>query len=376
MPSESDMDLVSVNKYNVISEGVSETEHFFFGGRSGGHFLHYYDKTTGTSDFFCADPSCTHDSTNCGAYSAQVGLVSFYEGKRYWVTVGNEDRGLDSTLWCGDLGGGNRQRVKRLSYEAVGQYAPQRNVIYQGKLYMMGRVNTVDGVKVGMRVTLLRTSLDSDETVETLFDESYPHGANPRMLFVGDSVYFGVNTWSSDGVENEKIVKINVETLETETVYEEYGVTEMLGDFWVTEDGKIYIPGEGKFWRIENGVRTLVCEMGGGYNPAYIDDGIVIQNYAVDGIRYTDIRDLDGNTLYAGNIFPNGVEGITGNLNTVNEYGLATYGGDPEKLLVSVVKFPTDQEMESGQPVNNPTYFLMLDLKDNMKPTLLWTATK
>ena len=81
---------------------------------------------------------------------------------------------------------------------------------------------------------------------------------------------------------------------------------------------------------------------------------------------------MSGTVLYQGTLFPNGVEGISDDLNVAGGYGFIMYGGDPEKLLVSVAKFPSDQ----GADNDYPTYFLLLDLKDNMKPTLLWTATK
>ena len=375
VPSSNDTDLVSVNKYHILAEGINETENFFFGGQQGGHFLYYYDKLNGLSDFLCADPSCTHDSINCGAYTGQVGLVTFYEGKRYWIAGGTEDRTVDRTLWRGDLGGENREKVKKLSYESVGQYGSQQSVIYRGKLYIMGWANTIEGVKVGMRVTLLRTSIDSDETVEMLFDEAGTLAVRSRMLFVGDHVYFGITTWTQDGVYSAKILKINVDTLEQEVVYEETDIPEVVGNFWVTEDGKLYLPGINKFWRIENGERVVVSELSEGIGPARMDDGIVLQIYSIDGIRYSDIRDLDGNVLYQGRLFPNGVEGLPGDPNAVSEYYQGIYGGDPDKILVYVQPC-SDSAEKSGQPVNNPAYFLMLDLKDNMKPTLLWTATK
>ena len=361
-----------------IYNGIYEVDNFFFGGDPSGGFLYYYDKTTGFSDFLCADPSCEHNSRNCGAYVDRTGLAAFYNGKRYWATFRTDDGDAAGmlTFWSGDMDGSNRKQIKKIPGESLGQYVPQTSIIFDNKIYMLGIVNFVDDTLIGNRITVLRTSLDGDKSVEKLFEENYTLNVQARMALVDDSVYVAIQTWTNDGVYSIKIEKINIDTLEQETVYEENDIPEPAGVPWITGAGAIYIPGLDKMWRIEQEKRVQVASFTSGIGPAEVYDGIVLQIYISNGERYADILDFSGERIYRGKLFPKDVDGITGDLNTVNGYGLTVFGGDREKVIVSIKQFQSRGEAENGEIDNNPTYFLMLDLKDNMKPTLLWTATK
>ena len=57
------------NKYLLTSAtSFQETDGFFCGTNLTGNYLQYYDKDTGISGVLCADPACSHDSVECGAY--------------------------------------------------------------------------------------------------------------------------------------------------------------------------------------------------------------------------------------------------------------------------------------------------------------------
>ena len=65
------------NKYRGTASGVfafQETEDLFFGSGLLGKTVYYYDKVSGISGVLCADPSCTHDSSACGARIDNAGF--------------------------------------------------------------------------------------------------------------------------------------------------------------------------------------------------------------------------------------------------------------------------------------------------------------
>ena len=82
------------------------------------------------------------------------------------------------------------------------------------------------------------------------------------------------------------------------------------------------------------------------------------------------VMDDTGKTLYEGKLFPQPVPGLEGDPGVYGdpqaqgpEYGFALLGGDSQKLIIQVSSY-----ME-----NMVDYTLMLDLTDNLKPTVLWS---
>ena len=70
------------NKYQTLfSDVLQEGETFFCGGSYvDGMLLHYYDKESGISGILCGDPSCTHETADCGAKIAMSGGVALNKG--------------------------------------------------------------------------------------------------------------------------------------------------------------------------------------------------------------------------------------------------------------------------------------------------------
>ena len=132
------------NKYLMAGSNFQEADGFFLGTNSK-YYLHYYDKASGISGVLCADPSCAHDSKACGANIGMGISLSYYDGKIYWV--GSEGSDFQRRyLWESDLSGMNRKKIMEIPWdEIIMPYQPQRYVIHQGKLYIMGSADVVDG---------------------------------------------------------------------------------------------------------------------------------------------------------------------------------------------------------------------------------------
>ena len=81
-------------------------------------------------------------------------------------------------------------------------------------------------------------------------------------------------------------------------------------------------------------------------------------------IRYVDIRNFSGETIYSGKLFPSAISGLDKDPNT---YSFAVLGGDTEKLIVNLTEFANMKMVD---------YTILLDLKDNMKATILWSSEK
>ena len=354
------------NQY-LLWAGISiqEIENYIFGTGLGREYLHYYDLQTGVSGLLCPDPACTHDSNAC---SAKVGLcasVSYYDGKLYWVGEDPAGGGNDRYLWRSDITGTNREKLKTISFQdTVLVYQPQRYYIHRGNLYFLGKADTVDGVKTGKRVSLMTAPLEGDGGFTPLFDETFPEGANATVRFVGNRVYFAVQSFQADRSVNLTITCYDRTDSTSQVLFEQNGMEEILGDIWVTESGEIYMPvlveNVGKVLKLEDGAWTELMSLEGeNVTVPIILDGIVVFKEQKGDTRWVHILTLSGETMYEGALYPEAIPGIEEDPDTLS---WAIMGGDREKLILYLESWTEE-------------YIVMLDLTDNLKPTVLWSDT-
>ena len=354
------------NQY-LLWAGISiqEIENYIFGTGLGREYLHYYDLQTGVSGLLCPDPACTHDSNAC---SAKVGLcasVSYYDGKLYWVGEDPAGGGNDRYLWRSDITGTNREKLKTISFQdTVLVYQPQRYYIHRGNLYFLGKADTVDGVKTGKRVSLMTAPLEGDGGFTPLFDETFPEGANATVRFLGNRVYFAVQSFQADRSVNLTITCYDRTDGTSQVLFEQNGMEEILGDIWVTEAGEIYMPvlveNVGKVLKLEDGAWTELMSLEGeNVTVPTILDGIVVFYGQKGGTRWVHIFTSSGETVYEGELYPEAIPGIEEDPDTL---GWAIMGGDREKLILYIESWTEE-------------YIVMLDLTDNLKPTVLWSDT-
>ena len=356
------------NRY-MLWEGISfqETEDYFFGTVLGGEYLHYYDTQTGISGLLCPDPACTHDS---GACPARVGIgasVSYYNGKLYWVGKDPAGGGNDEYLWRSDITGATREKLKTISFQdTILVYQPQQYYIHRGNLYFLGKANTVDGVETGKRVTLMMAPLEGGGGFTPLFDETFLGGADATIRFVGNRLYFAVQSFLADGSVNLTITCYDRTDGTSQVLFEQTDITYIAGDMWVTEAGEIYMPvlveNVGQVLKLENGAWTEVMSLEGENVAApTILDGIVEFDGVTEGTRWVHIFTSSGETVYEGALFPEAIPGIEEDPNTLS---LAIVGGDREKLILYLSSWTGSGSID---------YIVMLDLTDNLKPTVLWS---
>ena len=358
------------NKYRGLSSGVvafQETEDLFFGSGLLGKTVYYYDKVSGISSVLCADPSCIHDSASCGARVDMGGFFFAGEGKAYWLQQGEMSDGWDYFLYQGNLSGTNREMVKRISMEDVIQkYNPQWYELHRDKLYFLGQMDIVEGVNTRTRVTLVSTPLDESQDYTVLFDETFDRAVHPYVRFVGNDIYLTLQVFTQGEPSDVRILKINAYTEELGMVYEEAGVAADIDPAWVTGDGTIYLPGyddrRAYVWKLEKGKREEVYswEYANPVCPG-IMDGIAVFIYSAEGIRWIDVIDLSGQMIYSGKLFPEAIPGIEGD---PNQCSRAVIGGDADKIILN---------LQSITPDGIVDYTVMLDLKDNLKATVLWS---
>lgn len=362
---------VSQNQYLYgLGMNFCETDSLFCGSDFFGDYLHYYDKETGISDYLCADPTCPHNTNTCSAYISEHGALSICDNTLYWVSM---EQGRDNYLWSRELNGNQRKKIKTISFEdIILPYQPQQYVIYGGKLWILGNSNNVVGAGVEYGVTLLATDLDSSSDFKTLFEESIDRGVQYTMRFWGNSVYLGILTFSETDPSDFRIIKYDIDSLDSEIVYEEASLTEIIGEFWITEKGEIYLPGSDEnnkyLWRLENGERMLINAWEDFHNASqvWLMNGIVVNWGKSGNTKTVRIMDFSGNILYSGSLFSNGAEGIPEISEGRTDYSIATIGGDTEKLIINI-GFWKDTGMTE--------YTVLLDLQNNLQPTVLWMNT-
>ena len=358
------------NKYLMGDTNFLETDGFFLGTADLNGYLLYYDKASGISGVLCADPSCAHDSYECGGKIGGDLSLSYYDGKLYWV--GQEGSAfMKDYLWQSDLSGMNRKKIMEIPRdEIITPYQPQRYVIHQGKLYIMGSASVVDGTQTGKRKSLLSIPLTGDEGFTTVYDEVLPNAVdNERYIFVDGFIYIYMYSFDEESsTKNLTVTKVDIAKNTSEVIYQENDITELLGDFWVTEDHELYLSGstdeKAYLWKIENGSKKEITfwPVDEVNDPDVMDGIVMFMTRDENKIRYVDIRNLSGETIYKGKLFPSAISELEKDPNT---YNFAVVGGDTEKIIINLIEF-ADKAM-----VN---YTILIDLKDNMKATILWSS--
>lgn len=373
------------NKYLGGFINFQEAEGFFLGSMDMNGYLLYYDKASGISGVLCADPSCAHDSYECGGKMSGDLSLSYYDGKLYWV--GQEGSAfMKDYLWQSDFSGMNRKKIMEIPRdEIIMPYQPQRYVIHQGKLYIMGSASVVDGTQTGKRKSLLSIPLTGDEGFTTVYDEVLPNAVdNERYIFVDGFIYISMYSFDEENsTKNLTVTKVDIAKNTSEVVYQENDVTDILGNIWVTENHEIYLTGSTKteteayLWKLENGEKIEITSWSGERisTPDVIDGIVLCLSYDKD-IRWADIRDLTGKTIYSGKLFPDVIPELEHDPNDIpsevgldNSYSIGLIGGDAEKLI-----FELSGEEGSKLDCKIVDYTILLDLKDNMKATILWSS--
>ena len=363
------------NQYIFLNtQGFYEAEDFFCGTGYAGGLLRYYDKESGISGVLCPDPACTHDTNDCVARTSNGGTsVSVYNGKLYWV--GELQEGHKTILYRSDLSGANREEVLQLDWQKVIlTYQPQRYVIHRGYLYMLGESNGVDGEEAQYSVSLLAVPLEGGQEPAVLYEQKVNTYYEVTYRFVGNSVYLEMVTKGGD-TWNITISRYDIQEKTWEPLYEEKNISASIGKMWVTETGEIYLPGiqdnQAYIWHLEGGSRkeTAAWETADTDVP-YLLEGIAVQSTAREEIRWLEVVSYTGEHLYSGAMFPASVPwlekdpGVTSG-NPAEDYSMIFIGGDREKLVVSLFDF-----------LGGESNTILLDLTDNLKPTVLWRSTR
>lgn len=368
---ESSLGFDAQNQYMLTTTtSFQETNDFFCGSNYIGNYIKYYDKISGISGTLCADPTCMHDSSDCGAYMQAGATLSCYDGMFYWIAQDIQGS-MGYYLWRGDLSGMNREKVKQIGYEdIILTYQPQQYVVHRGNLYILGRNDIVDGAKSLCRVSLLSTPLNGTQEFTTLYDETFDCNVISAIRFRGAFAFLHITTFPQDGSSfHVTVSKIDLHSGNTEIVFEEAEISESPGTLWVTEQGEFYLPGaddtRAYVWKLENNERVQIvsASWSGGYpSIPYIMDEAAVCFTRIDDVLYTRIINLSGETLYDGKLFPEGITGIEGD---PNKYTFTVVGGDSDKLILNLQGFTGTGLVD---------YTIMLDVTNNMKPTLLWSS--
>ena len=361
---QGDPELAAQNKYLRWNHGwpLIERENVFYGLLGGRAF--YYDRQSGFSDFLCADPSCTHESKDCGSYLEQnADMFTYYDGKLYWLAPSDPETFRSKCLYRCDPDGTNREKVMELDYERIIiGYNPQQWMLHQGKLFFRGDVEVVNGKQAGYRLTFGYIPLDGDEEEVLLYDEFFEQAStNEEMIFWGDTAYYAVK----DGLAHTlEILQFNLQDNSRETLLTTDEWPYMLA-LWATEEGTVYLSSTEALYQVQNGELKEVFSFDkGGY--AHLGDGVALTSAVEDGIRTIELRTYTGEMIYQGDLFPEQVEGFgdtLGRYSGPDDYGCVFLGVDTEKLIVCMT--------ERG----GMNHVFLLDINNGMKATHLWSGT-
>ena len=127
----------------------------------------------------------------------------------------------------------------------------------------MGSADVVDGTQTGKRKSLLSRSLSGDEGFTTVYDEVLPLATEETYRFVDGFIYVSMVTFDdASSTKDLTVTKVDIAKNTSEVIYQQTDTTELLGDFWVTEDHELYLSGstdeKAYLWKIENGSKKEI----------------------------------------------------------------------------------------------------------------------
>ncbi len=371
---------LSSNKY-ISSRSLLypfvETENVFYGLNAGR--LCYYDRQSGISGILCPDPSCTHADDSCGAYIIKAlpfAMLTMYDGKLYWMGRESWTNYNSLCLWRCDPDGTNHERCRVLDFEKYGNYNVRHWMIYGDKLFFEACSETAEGEQAGYRVRFGYLPPDSDE--ETILLDEFKTKAvstDPHMYYLNGKIFYSLAAGSSE----LKILCYDSKKDTTELLLDTDDFAEINRNWYgmcVTEDETVHIATGRAVYVVTDGALVEKYALSDGERSfACMGDGIVAWGSIADGYRMIEIRDFEGTLLYSGKLFPEPVEGFDETLGMWGGgadkpgFGLAVLGGDSEKIVVNMISMGT---VDGSLSVDQNHVFL-LDIRDNMKATHLWT---
>ncbi len=352
---------------------IQEAGEIVFGGS--GRYMYYYDMASGVSGVMCPNPECTHDSMACGAYTERMSSLAYYNGKRYWISFDPQKGYGDYYLWRSDLSGENQEKLKQISFkDVIMEYQPQWFAIHRGRLYFLGRTTAPTvGEDFSTRMRLMYTPLDSSEEYTAVFDETYHQGVDMTVRFVNNAIYCAKATFVGGGnIFDVTVTKYDRETGAAELLYEETGMVGRHKELWVTENGEVYLAGDdtkqSTVWRLENGGKVEVISRKGEYCSVLLVCDVVVCSFLKDDKTWAEVLTLSGETLYEGWLFPDTIPGMEGDPN--GQCTKTFLGGDEDKIFIKLSPYVHVSKYE----IVETDHIVMLDVRNGMKPTVLWIA--
>lgn len=313
--------------YNYISENFCETETACYGMMfNDPQYLHYYDKTMGTSGVLCGKVECMHNSWECNAY-LPIGSwgLNIYDGHLYWIGGMAQERHLDTGcyVWRMDLDGNNREKVKTVS-SCVFQQESGMNMFVQfhrGYLYASGlALNVVDGQAIpSVEITAEDIAGTTEEYVTVLNKEYEGCSVLFKTHLVGNNMYILIST-HQNGTSGLELYQWNSKTRELITLYQDMDAEITCGDIWAVAGDGVYLSqsaledGENThIYKYDFETSELTCcfevaYAGRNFTTATFANGLVEAVDRVDTQYYLLVMDMSGNVVCHKEIIVSGLD--------------------------------------------------------------------
>ena len=164
-------------------------------------FLYFMDAASGEMIVVCSKPECGHNSKDCNAY-IQANLLSYYQGKLYYVTTAYLDADYHSidTLCSMNLDGTSHTDLQKVRIDLTTPRAGCADpLLINGTVYFMEANHSIYRMALGQDVSKATLLLEENIPEKMANTQAFTSSTGWKFWADGDDVYAMCHVLTSSG---------------------------------------------------------------------------------------------------------------------------------------------------------------------------------
>lgn len=299
---------------NDFAGFCESSEAYYFISRAKGNtpILTFLDKKTQSQFPLCSRPECTHDNTDCGAYTNCIAAPSVYDGRLWWISLENDFTELN--VYSCALDGTDRRLT--LKTDAVdwtkginSNTISFKPIFHRGYLYLCFTRTALVNAVTTTHIFVLKTSISGDGKTEAIINtKTQSDYADITAVPYGNTLWFSIDAYNYKG--DDWAMSLSKYDSKTDSLDVLFDVSMNINDrpvnahrYGVSPNGELIFGRGEKLLRFDHdGSFEEVYDFGkDGYIDVYFGRDAILfmgaQAFPADGIMRYKTTDYGFNTL-------------------------------------------------------------------------------